>query len=130
MQTAVSPHTGVVTPLGVAVGMFVAVGAHDARPTLAIGATDDQAILGQPRKDVVGAVILYLDRPVCVGFNFTRHDTKRVHNLRQAKLTLGVKLGQDRGKFVALGLEVDATRYPKISHRITRAFIGVPSLGD
>ena len=34
MKATIRAHTGVIAPLWVTVGMFVAVGAHNARPTL------------------------------------------------------------------------------------------------
>ena len=74
-------------------------------------------------------VILYLDGLV-YGLGRTCHDPKRGHNLRQAKLTFGVKLGQDGLKPATVGLEVNRAWDPEIAYRVGSAFVSVPSLGD
>ena len=61
VQAAVGPIGRHVTAFWIAVGMLVSVRADHASPALGVGFGQQQALAGQPRQHIVGAVVSDMD---------------------------------------------------------------------
>ena len=130
VQAAIGPVGGHIAAFWVAVCVLGAIGADDARPTLAIGLGQKQTLAGEPRHDVIGAIIRQTDGAQGERIGFDRRHVQGGADVGQAVLALWVKLHQARGEVVAAGFQIHATRQAEITNRVAGAGVGVTRLGD
>ena len=81
VQATVGAVGGHVAALWVAVGVLCAIGADDARPALAIGFGQQQTLLGQPRHDVIRAIVGQADGAQGEGVGLDWCDTQGFANV-------------------------------------------------
>ena len=130
METGIGPVHGHIAALDLAGGVRLAVRADHAPPPGGVASGGEVTGLGEPRQHVIRPVIIERDRAHGGGVSGVRGDAQRGADRLDGELALGVELGQNAGKVVPAGFEVDRSGDAKVAYRVDGATVGVASGGN